>query len=106
MKPIGLKFDGGKPRLGLLPPHATLAIARVLTAGSKKYSDNNWLYVTGAETRYMDAMLRHIFSYMMGEKLDSETGESHLAHAGCCLMFLLDAQESGHNFPTENVTKV
>jgi len=98
--PIGRKFDSGKPRLGLLPPHAVLAIARVLTIGSRKYEDHNWLHVAGAETRYMDAMLRHVFAHMSGEQTDPETGENHLAHAGCCLMFLLDSAESGHKFPT------
>lgn len=98
-EPIGKKFDSGKPRLGLLPPHAMIAIARVLTEGSKKYSDHNWLHVSGAETRYTDAALRHIFAYMSGEKKDPETGESHLAHASCCIAFLLDAEESGWEFP-------
>ena len=30
-----------------------------------------------------------IVAYANGEKIDSETGISHLAHAMCCLLFLL-----------------
>jgi hypothetical protein len=28
-------------------------------------------------------------AYAGGEKLDAETGKNHLAHAVCCLLFLL-----------------
>jgi hypothetical protein len=34
--------------------------------------------------------MRHIGAYADGENLDGETGLSHLAHARCCLGFLLD----------------
>lgn len=97
----GKKYDSGKPRLGLLPPYATVAVARVLSIGALKYSPSNWKYVAGGETRYVDAALRHLFSYMADEKTDPETGENHLSHAICCLMFLLDHDETGTKFPTE-----
>ena len=84
-----IKADGGKNRLGLLPPQALLAIGRVLTFGAKKYEPNNWMRCSDT-SRYVDAALRHIVAYMSGEKYDPETGEHHLAHAGCCIMFLID----------------
>lgn len=95
----GRKFDSGKPMPRLLPPSALLAISRVLTFGAQKYSPDNWKKVPGAKDRYLDAMLRHILAYNSGEINDPESGENHLAHAGCCLMFLLDAAETGHEFP-------
>lgn len=101
----GVKYDSGKPTPRLLPPHALLAIAKVLEFGARKYSPDNWKHVENAGSRYMDAMLRHILAYMSGEENDPETGESHLAHAGCCLMFLLDAQESGWEFPVSETRK-
>lgn len=97
----GRKFDGDKPMVSLLPPNALLATARVLTFGARKYSPDNWKYVAGAKRRYMDALGRHLLQYQSGEENDDESGESHLAHAACCLLFLLDAQETGWVFPVE-----
>lgn len=90
---IGTKADSGKPILGAIPPHAELAVARVLTFGAKKYSRGNWAYVENSDERYMDAALRHLNAHRRGEQTDSETGENHLAHAICCLMFMLDKSE-------------
>lgn len=93
---IGRKFDNGKPMMSLLPPYAMEEIARVLTMGAKKYEIDNWKYVENGRQRYLDAMLRHINAYIKGEINDPEFGTHHLAHAGCCLAFLLDADVSGH----------
>ena len=91
---IGTKADPGKPILGAIPPHAELAVARVLTFGAKKYSRGNWAHVENSDERYMDAALRHLNAHRRGEKTDSETGENHLAHAICCLMFILENSET------------
>lgn len=93
-KPLGTKADDGKVMMDTIPPHAELAVARVLTFGAKKYSRGNWAHVENSDERYMDAALRHINAYRRGEQTDSETGENHLAHAICCLMFMLDNSES------------
>ncbi len=91
---LGTKADSGKPMMGCIPPHAELAVARVLTFGAKKYSRGNWAHVENSDERYMDAALRHLNAYRRGEQTDSETGENHLAHAICCLMFMLDNAEN------------
>jgi hypothetical protein len=93
-QPLGTKADDGKVMMGAMPPHAELAVARVLTFGAKKYSRGNWAHVENSDERYMDAALRHINAYRRGEQTDSETDENHLAHAICCLMFMLDKSES------------
>ena len=85
----GVKFDNGKPRWGLVPFKQFEEVVKILTFGSQKYSDDNWKYVDGAPERYFDAMLRHITQWRMGEKVDSESGMSHLAHAICCGLFLM-----------------
>jgi len=90
---IGTKYDQGKPILGAVPPHAELAVGRVLTFGSNKYARGNWDKVEDHENRYMDAALRHLNAHRRGELTDSESGESHLAHAACCILFMLDKQE-------------
>lgn len=89
----GTKHDRGKPILGAVPPHAELAVGRVLTFGAEKYARGNWDKVEDHENRYMDAALRHLNAHRRGELTDSESGESHLAHAACCILFMLDKQE-------------
>lgn len=89
----GSKHDSGKPLMGAVPPNALLAVAKVLTFGAEKYGRVNWRRVNNAETRYLDAALRHINAYQRGEVADPESGESHLTHAVCSLMFMLELQE-------------
>lgn len=89
MSPLeGRKDDGEKVRLQLLPPDALEAISRVLMFGADKYGERNWERGM-AWSRVFGACLRHLFAYWRGEERDAETGLSHLAHAGCCILFLL-----------------
>lgn len=84
----GIKHDEGKPPMSLLPYPALREIARVLAFGAKKYDPHNWR--GGFKwSRIADALLRHIGAWLEGEDLDPESGLNHLAHAGCCLLFLL-----------------
>jgi len=85
----GLKYDQGKRRMSLLPSGVLTIVVDVLEIGARKYSENNWQKVEGARTRYYDAALRHIDSWWNGELYDLETGKHHLAHATCCMMFLI-----------------
>jgi hypothetical protein len=93
----GIKFDGGKPQWSLLPFKALREVVDVLTYGAKKYAPDNWKKVPNAKQRYIDAGFRHFTAYAGGEKLDSETGKSHLAHAICCLLYLLAFEVGEHN---------
>ena len=89
----GMKFDGGKPMVGLLSrdmPRAMMEVARVMTFGANKYAPGNWQYVEDAERRYLDASWRHELQRSMGEPLDDETGLDHLAHKICCDLFRLE----------------
>lgn len=88
LQPAGRKDDAGKVRLELLPLESLTEVARVLTFGANKYADHNWRkgFVW---SRLIGAALRHTFSFARGEDNDPETGISHLAHATCCLLFLL-----------------
>lgn len=85
----GVKFDNDKPQWSLLPFKALKEVVDVLTYGAKKYAPDNWKKVPNAKQRYIDAGFRHFTAYAAGEKLDPETGKSHLAHAICCLLYLL-----------------
>lgn len=84
-----VKHDKGKPPIGLIPRSALEAEARVLDFGAKKYGRHNWC--GGMDhSRMSDAALRHILAYIDGEEVDPESGEDHLAHARCCLGFLIE----------------
>jgi hypothetical protein len=85
----GMKFDGGKLDYTLVPWDGMDEVVKVLEFGAKKYARDNWKHVEHAETRYLAAAFRHIIKYNEGEVADTETGLSHLAHATCCLLFLL-----------------
>ncbi len=88
-KDVGVKYDNDKPRWSLVPFKAFTEVVDVLTYGAKKYAPDNWKKVPDARRRYIDAGFRHFTAYASGEKLDPETGKSHLAHAMCCMLFLL-----------------
>lgn len=83
------KFDNDKAPMELLSHKALLEIAKVFGHGAKKYGRYN--YKAGLDwTRVIGAAQRHIGAFNSGEDLDPESGFSHLAHAGCCVIMLLD----------------
>ena len=90
---IGNKDDEGKLEWVLLPFKTLKPVIRVLMFGKTKYGKNNWMAVDRGDDRYLSAAFRHLTSYADGELIDNESGESHLAHAVCCLLFLLWRQE-------------
>jgi hypothetical protein len=90
---VGKKFDSGKLRVDLLPSHAMLEVAKVLTFGCEKYGEHNWRQ--GIEwSRVYAAAQRHLMKWNSGETHDEETGINHLAHACANLMFLLTYSKS------------
>ncbi len=93
MATAGRKDDQEKPDMDLLSPHAMEKIAQVMTYGKKKYGANNWRGGI-AYSRLLAAVMRHINSYRKGEFTDPETGLSHLSHASCGLMMLLEFEET------------
>ena len=92
MTASGIKYDGEKPKMNLLPPKAIVEISKVLTFGAAKYDAENWRKLDDLQNRYTAGALRHIFAHMDGEELDPETNLSHLAHAMCCLLFKLEIE--------------
>lgn len=82
-----MKNDNGKNMLSLIEPQFVVLLGEILTFGANKYAKNNWKLCTD-ESRYKDALLRHIYAYLNGEKIDPESGLSHLGHAAFGLMAL------------------
>jgi hypothetical protein len=85
----GIKYDGEKPRWDLLPLKEVEEVVKVLTYGAKKYADDNWKKIEPNRERYFSACMRHLVAWKNGEKIDQESGLNHLAHAICCLLFML-----------------
>ena len=85
-----IKYDHDKTDWSLMPFEAIEEINKVLDFGANKYAAHNWKKGEGFKyTRVLNSLLRHIFAYMRGEDKDPESGLSHLAHAGCNIVFLL-----------------
>lgn len=89
----GRKLDTGKAPMALLSHTALMKISQVMEFGAKKYSADNWRFGM-AWRRILSAAMRHIGAFSDGEDKDPETQLSHIAHAACCLMFLLEYEET------------
>ena len=88
-----LKFDDGKLPFHLLSTEAMNQTAAVLAFGAEKYAEHNWRKGF-AWSRPLSAAMRHITAFNAGEDKDPESGLSHLAHAACCIMFLLEFEKT------------
>lgn len=86
----GKKFDSGKPGYHLMPLAAEQEVVKVLTYGAMKYDEENWRKVKPLNQRYYSAARRHMSAFMTGETRDGESSRHHLAHAICCLLFMLE----------------
>ena len=78
----GVKFDEGKPRVGLVLggfSRALEAVSEVGTYGAIKYTDHGWRSVPDGFNRYTDAMLRHWLKENEG-MCDQESEQLHAAH--------------------------
>ena len=88
-----VKFDQDKLPLHLLSTEALNQTAAVLKFGAQKYAEHNWRKGF-AWSRPLAAAMRHITAFNNGEDRDPESGLSHLAHAACCIMFLLEFEKT------------
>ena len=88
-----MKFDQDKLPLNLLSTEAMNQTAAVLKFGAQKYAEHNWR--GGFKwSRPLAAAMRHLTAFNDGEDRDPESGLSHLAHAACCIMFLLEFEKT------------
>lgn len=83
----GTKYDQDKPPMALLDPEFLEGLAGVLGFGANKYAAHNWR--SGISySRLISASYRHLGAINKGEDVDDESGQSHVYHLGCCIMFL------------------
>jgi len=80
MEEKGKKFDGEKPNLALIPKEAMWMMGEAFSYGGKKYGEENHKQGLSIK-RQLAAALRHIYQFLDGEDLDSESGLNHLGHA-------------------------
>lgn len=93
----GIKHDAEKLRYDLMPVDAEQMVVQVLTHGAEKYGPDNWRKVPESSRRYYAAARRHLEAWRGGELIDSESGQHHLSHAICCLLFLLQFDIEGND---------
>ncbi len=87
-KGSGARKNSGKIVLSLVPFHLFAGVSRVLMGGMIKYAPWNWAKGMKWSTAF-DCTLRHLFKWWyMGEELDQESGEHHLDHVLCNVLFL------------------
>ena len=55
----GIKHDGGKARMDLLPPELLFGVSEILGFGAAKYGDRNWERGM-AWSRVFAALMRHL----------------------------------------------
>lgn len=93
----GVKFDGDKVDMTILPPSFLVGTARALSYGAGKYDRWNFLKVKDGGRRYSGALLRHIVAWMAGEDRDPESGLHHLECASANLAMLISSEAHGVN---------
>lgn len=84
------KSDKGKTKYQFLMRDLAVQVegmCKILTRGEERYSARSWMEST-KPLAYLDACYRHIAAWNKGERLDSDSGQSHLLHAAINLMFL------------------
>ena len=90
----GLKHDGGKPRLDLVPPEIIEAVGAVMTHGAEKYGEGSYRNVE--PKRYRAALMRHICQWLRDPHgIDEDSGLPHLYHIACNVAFLLEIDKEG-----------
>lgn len=82
-----LRYNDGKIKWSYIHWPSIEELAKVLDYGATKYTKNNWMKGFPI-TSLSDSLLRHVFAFMSGEDTDPESGESHLGHMMCNLMFM------------------
>jgi len=104
----GVKHDTGKVRPSLVltdMARAINAVIEVAEYGARKYAPGNWLLVPDKETRYREALMRHLLPMPPGER-DAESGLRHAAHAAWNALATLELElraEEGRKLKEEYV---
>lgn len=97
------KRDEGKLQISLVPTQVIRDIAEVRMYGNRKYGDpDNWKNVE--KSRYVDALLRHLLSYLDNpDSIDEESGIPHYKHMACNIAFICEMERKDWTRDTEDL---
>jgi hypothetical protein len=89
-----------KLRWELLPMEEIEDVVKVFHYGAKKYAPDSWKNIPDGFERYRAALMRHMMSYLRGERIDPESGLQHLAQVtwNAIAMLYYDKHDMG-KFP-------
>ncbi len=93
-KELRAALDGKVP-LDYLEPVALIAEAHVMKHGADKYGRRNYRDTPMKMSVYVGALLRHTLAWSLGEDIDPESGQPHLAHIRACCAVMLGAIDAG-----------
>lgn len=89
----GVKADGDKPDLSLIPDGAIEGIALAMMDGEKKYGRYN--YKNGLTwSRLIAASMRHLRAFNKGEDCAQDSKLNHLYHAAANVCMLIEYYEN------------
>ncbi len=90
------RIGQAKVSITTIPGIALLHEARAMANGKMKYGPYNWRDHSVSAMIYMDACLRHLYSWIEREEDAPDSHVHHLGHARACLGITLDAQAHGN----------
>lgn len=88
-------FGDKKPPLGYLPMSAKLACMEALYDGMLKYGPHNWRDINVEAMTYVEAAMRHLELYKVGEEITRDTLVKNLGAVMACCTILIDAAAHG-----------
>lgn len=100
----GLRFNGNKIRVDLIPWEWIAGLANLLTIGSVKYAPRNWEKGL-SYTDTMASLKRHLLAWERGEDYDPETKSHHMVSVAWNALVLFSMQIRGigkKDLPREN----
>jgi hypothetical protein len=97
-----LRYNQGKLKWSLVDWKSLEPMVRVLEMGASKYAPYNWAKGMPV-TEVSESLLRHMFAYLDGENLDSESKIEHLGHVMCNCMFLIHIMREKPEFDDRTI---
>ena len=89
------KNDNGKLRWSKFAWVGAMKVLKVMHHGAEKYGWDNWRKATTQidRDRYLNAAFRHMIAFAGGEVHDIDSGNPHLWHAACSMLFYLESDQ-------------
>lgn len=88
-------YGDRKPPLAYIPLSAKLAELEALFDGLLKYNPHNWRDQPVEAMTYIEAAMRHLELYKVGEEITRDTLVSNLGAVKACCSILIDAALHG-----------